>query len=329
MIGEENILKYSNFDLRIEDFLLYCTSRNLSPKTLKSYESTLKLFGDYLTKILRVNDVEDVTKTHIRHYVKSLQERGKYTCMEEKGNNNPLVRTDRGKPISVNTINNYVRNIKVFFNWLSDEDEIEKNPVEKIKLLKGSERFKPILSEQEINAILNSFDKTKFNDYRNYVMTLLFLDTGCRISECLEIKVEDVNLINQVVILRFTKNKKERLVFFSTKLKKELKHWIQHKDRYMTNELLFPSNRGNLLLPNIYERTLRKIGKKLSIELYPHRLRANFSMYYLLNGGDIYTLSRILGHSSLEVTKLYLQLDDQSVSRQYQKFSPLNGFHLK
>lgn len=231
--------------------MLYCTSRNLSPKTLKSYESTLKLFGDYLTKILRVNDVEDVTRNHIRHYVKSLQERGKYTCMEEKGNNNPLVRTDRGKPISVNTINNYVRNIKVFFNWLADEDEIENNPVEKIKLLKGSERFKPMLSEQEINAILNSFDKTKFNDYRNYVMTLFFLDTGSRISECLEIKADDVNLINQVVILRFTKNKKERLVFFSTKLKKELKHWIQYKDRYMTNELLFPSNRGNLQLPNL------------------------------------------------------------------------------
>lgn len=235
MIGEEIIMKYSNFDLRIEDFMLFCTSRNLSPKTLKSYESTLKLFGDYLTKILRVDDVEDVTKSHIRHYVKSLQERGKYTCMA-------LGRTDRGKPISVNTINNYVRNIKVFFNWLADEDEIEKNPVEKIKLLKGSERAKPMLSEQEINSILNSFDKTKFHDYRNYIMTLFFLDTGCRISECLGIKVDDVNLINQAVILRFTKNKKERLVFFSTKLKKELKHWIQYKDRYMTNELLFPSS---------------------------------------------------------------------------------------
>lgn len=322
-------MKYSNFDLRIEEFMLYCTSRNLSPKTIKCYEQTLKLFADYLSKIHKIVDVEDVTKNHIRHYVKSLQERGKYTCMEEEGNNNPLVRTDRGKPISINTINNYVRNIKVFFNWLADEDEIEKNPVDKIKLLKGSERIKPMISERQINSILNFFDKTKFNDYRDYIMTLFFLDTGCRISECLEIKVDDVNLINQAVILRFTKNKKERLVFFSTKLKKELKHWIQYKDRYMTNELLFPSNRGNLLLPNLYERTLRKIGKKLAIDLYPHRLRANFAMYYLLNGGDIYTLSRILGHSSLEVTKVYLQLDEQTISQQYQKFSPLNGFHLK
>lgn len=322
------ILKYSNFDLRIEDFMLSCTSRNLSTKTLKSYEQTLKLFSHYLAKIHNVTDVEDVTKNHIRHYVKSLQERGKYTCMEEKGNNNPLVRTDRGKPISVNTINNYVRNIKVFFNWLKNEDEIEKNPVEKIKLLKGSERIKPMISEKEISKILRSFDKTKFNDYRNYIITLFILDTGPRISECLEIKVEDVDLSNKVVVLRYTKNKKERLIFFSNKLKLELQHWIKYKDRYMTNDLLFPSNRGNLLPLNLYERTLRKIGNNLDIDLYPHRLRANFAMYYLMNGGDIYTLSRILGHSSLEVTKVYLQLDNDSVSRQYQKFSPLNSLDI-
>ena len=281
------MFNFSNFNLKIEEFMLYGTSRNLSPKTLKAYEQTLKLFSHYLSRIHNVDDVEDVTKNHIRHYVKSLQERGKYTCSEEKGNNNPLARTDRGKPISVNTINNYVRNIKIFFNWLADEDEIEKNPVQKIKLLKGSERIKLMLTEQEINSILSSFDKTKFDGYRNYVMTLFILDTGCRISELLEIKVQDVNLINQPVVLRYTKNKKERVVFFSSKLKKELKHWIQYKDRYMSNDLLIPSNRGNVMLPSIFEGVLNEIGKKLSVELYPHKLRANFAQYYLLNGTSV------------------------------------------
>ncbi|WP_053006252.1 tyrosine-type recombinase/integrase [Desulfosporosinus acididurans] len=131
------------------------------------------------------------------------------------------------------------------------------------------------------------------------------------------IKVDDVDLNNRAIVLRNTKNKKERLIFFSVKLKKELKNWIRYKDRYVTNELLFPSNKGNLLKPTNYEGTLNKIGKSLGIELFPHRLRANFAMYYLLNGGDIYTPSRILGHSSLEVTKVYLQIDDQNVSRRY------------
>jgi len=82
-----------------------------------------------------------------------------------------------------------------------------------------------------------------------------------------------------------------------------------------------------------YESTLkrlalRKIGQKNNIELFPHRIRANFAQYYLLNGGDLYSLSRIMGHSSLEVTKVYFQLDNDSVCRQYQKFSPLNAINI-
>lgn len=307
---------------------MYCSSKNLATKTIKSYETTLKLFSNYLASEFNIDDVEDVAKSHIRHYVKHLQERGKYTCMKKVGNNNPMVRTDRGKPISVNTINNYVRNIKVFFNWLKEEEDIDKNPVDKIKLLKGHERLKQKLTEQEIRSILKCFNKVKFDGYRNFIITLFILDTGVRISECLAIKVSDINLKGKAVILRDTKNKSERIVFFSTKTQKELKHWISYKDRYMASDLLFPSNRGNMMKPQTYEIALRSIGKKLNIDLYPHRLRATFAQYYLLSGGDLHTLSRILGHSSLEVTQTYLQLDNDDISRQYQKHSPLSSLKL-
>ncbi|WP_243450197.1 tyrosine-type recombinase/integrase [Desulfosporosinus sp. Sb-LF] len=316
--------------MSIEEFMLYCSSKNLSRKTIMAYEQTLKLFSDYMRKEFDILKVDDVTKGHIRQYVKFVQERGKYNSVrvDDTAKNNLHARTDYGKPISSNTINNYVRNIKVFFNWLSDEDEITKNPVDKIKLLKGSERLKPLLSESEIKSILNSFDKSKFDGYRNYLMTVLIFDTGCRITECLNIEVKDVDLSNKAIILRYTKNKKERLIFFSTKMRKELQRWIQYKDRYFSNELLFPSNRGNIMLPGTYETALRRIGQKNNIELFPHRIRANFAQYYLLNGGDLYSLSRIMGHSSLEVTKVYLQLDNESVRKQYQKFSPLNGINI-
>ncbi|MCO1600029.1 tyrosine-type recombinase/integrase [Desulfosporosinus nitroreducens] len=322
-------MKLSQFDMSIEEFMLYCSSKNLSKKTIMAYEQTLKLFSDYMKKSYEIEKVEGVTKAHIRHYVNFLQERGKYNRIKvDITKNNFLARADCGKPISVNTINNYVRNIKVFFNWLADEEEINKNPVDKIKLLKGSERMKPLLNEGEINSILNSFDKTKFDGYRNYIITLFIFDTGVRITECLNINVRDLDLSNKAVVLRYTKNKKERLVFFSNRMRKELQRWIQFKDRYFSNELLFPSNRGNIMLLGTYETALRKIGQKNSIELFPHRIRANFAQYYLLNGGDLYSLSRIMGHSSLEVTKVYLQLDNESVGRQYQKFSPLNGINI-
>ncbi|EHQ90205.1 tyrosine-type recombinase/integrase [Desulfosporosinus youngiae] len=315
-------LRSTQFEASIEEFMLYCSSKNLSKKTIKSYEQTLNLFALYLKEENQIERIEDVKKTHIRLYVKYLQDRGKYKV------NTPYNRTDKGKDISVNTINNYVRNIKVFFNWLSEEDELNKNPVEKIKLLKGTERLKPLLTEQEIISILSCFDKTKFNGYRNYMITILILDTGCRITECLSIKDDDINLQNKTIVLRNTKNKKERLVFFSTKLKNNLQRWMRYKDRYMNNDLLFPTNRGTLFSICNYEKVLNRIGKKLGVELFPHRLRASFAQYYLLNGGDLITLGRILGHSSPEVTKIYLQLDDQSIQKQHIKFSPLNGMDL-
>lgn len=68
-----------NFNFYIEDFMLFCTSKNLASKTKKSYEQSLKLFALYLKEELDINEVENVTSSHIRHYIKYLQERGKYT----------------------------------------------------------------------------------------------------------------------------------------------------------------------------------------------------------------------------------------------------------
>ena len=308
--------------------MLFCSSKNLSKKTLKSYEQTLKLFAAYLKDQFQLEKVEGVAKSHFRQYVKFLQERGKYTVQVQVANNNPKSRNDFGKQITNNTINNYIRNLKVFFNWLSEEEEIEKNPATKVKLLKDNERLKPLLQEKEIADVLNSFDKSKFDGFRNYIITAFILDTGCRITECLSILVDDIDFNNKIVVIKNTKNKKERYVYFSQKMKRELKRWVQYKDRYIQSDLLFLSIRGNQLLIGTYETALRKIGKELGIELFPHRLRANFAQYYLLNGGDLLTLSRILGHSQLEVTKIYLQLDEKSISRQYQKFSPLNNLQI-
>lgn len=304
--------------------MVYCESKNLSKKTMKSYEQTLKLFLHYLKNEHQIDDVTKITIHHFRSYIQHLQTRGKYTVTSAKQiNNNPEARNDFGKTISPNTINNYIRNLKVFFNWLKEEEDILKNPLDKIPFLKTTERIKEIMSEEEIKIVLDSFDQTKFDGYRNYVITLLIFDSGIRITECLSVEAEDIDFYDNIILMRDTKNKNERIIFFSQSMRKELKKWLQYKDRYINTNLVFPSNRGNKLSINTYETALRKLGEKLNIKLYPHRIRANFAQYYLLNGGDLITLSRILGHSSIEVTKIYLQFDKTTISKQHQKYSPL------
>lgn len=127
----------TDFEFQVENFMLYCTSRNLAKKTLSSYEQTLKLLGVYLKEHFQIEDAKRVQSGHIRQYVKNTQERGKYTVVSDarsKQKNFPENRTDFNKPISSVTIANYVRNIKVFFNWLhKTEREISKNPTEMIE----------------------------------------------------------------------------------------------------------------------------------------------------------------------------------------------------
>ena len=113
----------TGFEFQIDNFMLYCTSKNLSRKTLSSYEQAMKLFAMYIRNEFHIEDVEKVQTAHIRHYIKYLRERGKYTVSvapESDRVNYPDHRTDYNKPISVTTIANYVRIIKVFFNWLTD-----------------------------------------------------------------------------------------------------------------------------------------------------------------------------------------------------------------
>ncbi|MDQ0874991.1 site-specific recombinase XerD [Paenibacillus sp. V4I3] len=126
-------MKLSELEFYVEDFITYCQNKNLSRKTLSSYEQSLKLFVAYLKNVHDVDKIKEVRTGHIRQYVSYVQERGKYTVVNRESSklvNFPEKRTDYKKEVSSITINNYIRNIKVFFNWLKQEGELLKNPVE-------------------------------------------------------------------------------------------------------------------------------------------------------------------------------------------------------
>ncbi|MGH0683009.1 tyrosine-type recombinase/integrase [Bacillus mycoides] len=323
----------SDFAFQIENFMLYCTSKNLSVKTLKSYEQTLKLFSAYIKNEFDISEVDKVKSAHIRHYIKYLRERGKYTVtVNEKSAtvNFPHKRDDYRKPLSATTISNYIRNIKVFFNYLYEvEREIRKNPVEAIESIKPNRKKKPLLSKEELQKVMRTFDNTTFHGYRDWLITRLILDTGMRIGECLSLTPEVIDFKTKSILIENPKNNQQRYVYFSQKISRELKNWLLYRDRYSNSFYLFPTIRGTQLEIRNFERTLRLNGKKVGVDIHPHQLRNNFAKYYLLNGGDFVTLSRILGHSSVEVTqKAYLDFTDGEIGRKYQRHSPLSHLDI-
>ncbi len=318
-------------DLEIDDFMNYCEYRNLSKKTLLSYEQTLRLFSRYLIDTYKINRSEQVTQQIILNYINDTKERGKYTVVANentKKTNNPQNRGDYGKKVSIVTLNNYIRNLKVYFNYMYENRIIKKNPTQKIKLIHVPRKAKGYMNDIEVNNLLKCFDLSRFHEYRDCVITELLFDTGMRLGECLLIKEKtDINFAERTIFLPAdnTKGKKDRYVFFSVQMATELKRWLQYKDRYKESEYVFCTIKGTVLQERSFESNFSNYGERIGKkEINPHSLRNNFAKRFLMNGGDIFTLSKILGHSSIKVTEqCYLDLQTEDLKKQYEKHSPL------
>ncbi|WP_160678716.1 tyrosine-type recombinase/integrase [Clostridium sp. C8-1-8] len=325
--------KFLTVEDAIEDFLIYCTNKNLSIKTRKSYESTLKLFSKFLEEECNITNVESVVEKNIREYIEFTKERGKYSFISSNNSidlNNPSARKDFGKDISISTLNNYIRNIKVFFNFLYENNLIPKDIVSKVKQYKNSHKPKAEITDADFKKLISSLDITVFAEYRDYVIIQLLTDTGMRIGECLALEVDNILLDKRAIFIPadITKGKKDRYVFFSITMKKVLSKWLAYKDRYLDTDLVFVSNRNNKLDISNFEKNLKKYVARTNINknITAHVFRNNFARRYLLASNDIYGLSRILGHSSVTVTEqAYLDLTVEDIRKNYQQFSPLEN----
>ena len=159
---------------------------------------------------------------------------------------------------------------------------------------------------------------------------MLLQDTGMRISECLALDVESIDFKFRMILVTKTKGRKERYVYFSPVMARELKHYLKFKDRYTETNLLFPTTRNTLLTIHSFEKQLKQAGEQIGLNIHPHQIRNNFARHYLLNGGDFYTLSRILGHSSVTVTEQsYMDLTREEIAKKYEQHSPLSNWKIR
>lgn len=320
----------SDFDVEIDRYMLDCAAKGLSPKTMQSYEQTLKLFARYLEMTFDITSPKEVNAEHLKTYMRDLAERGKYEMTASLNPTNyPERRPDYGKKVSQTTIANYTRNIKAFYSHLQNERTIRKNPMKNVKNVKPERKMKVMLEDNELKQFFRSFDVTKFDQYRDWIIARLIFDTGARISELLAIVPSDIDLRSNAILLRETKSKKHRFVYFSDKTRRHLKSWLDYRDRYSNAEYIFPTLQGNRHRLENVERSFRLRSRDVGLEVTPHLLRNNFAKRYLVNGGDLSTLSRLLGHASVEITsQIYLDFADKDIMKKYRQHSPLQNLDI-
>lgn len=324
--------KSKSIDDIIVDYLEYCTYKNLSLKTIKSYHQTLMLFSKYLEEEKQITDINKISKDTVEEYICFTKERGKYSFVaSEEGmiKANIDKRTDIGKEVSNSTLNNYLRNIKAFFSYLVENQIVKISNVHSCKFIKTERRSKEQLTDSEYQRLIKTIDCTQFHQFRDYIVINLIFDTGMRLSETLHLTINDVDLVRRTIFIPadLTKSRKDRVVFYSIQMAKLLQRWLKFKDTMIETEILFPTQRTNTFISNPnFERNFRGYLKKAAIKKYvtPHSLRNNFARRFLLNDGSLTVLSKILGHSSTKVTEsAYLDLQDEDLRKKYQAYSPL------
>lgn len=153
-------------NMEVDDFLSYCDYKGLATKIIRSYDQTLKLFLQYLKDEYNIKNSNQVTELHIKNYIANVKEKCKYTVVSDihsKKQNIPEHRWDFGKKVSIATVNNYTRNIIVYFNYMYENRLIKINPVQTVKVIKTPRKVKGYLEDKEINNLFKYFDSSKFH----------------------------------------------------------------------------------------------------------------------------------------------------------------------
>jgi len=234
------------------------------------------------------------------------------------------------------TVKGYFQAIKGFFNWCEREELIKKNPTKNLDNPKVSRYVIKTFANEQIKAMLEACDTCTMIGFRDYTIILLLLDSGIRVSELCGLTLDRVYLevLNEAFIKVMGKGRKEREVGLSSEVAQHLWKYI-HAYRHPkdgSNQTLFINLFGASLTIFGIEQMLEEVAKRAKItgvRVSPHTFRHTFARMFLENGGDVYKLSLLLGHSSVVVTENYLKDFYSRNARQGQsKHSPVASLEV-
>lgn len=230
----------------IEMFIECCGLKGLSTKTINSYEQTLRLFMQYMDE-QGILLTEKITHLAIQGYIKSIKERGKYTVTTNPNSGNyPDRRVDFGKRVSDVTINNYLRNLRVFFNWCVEEELILRSPVKKGDFVKVERKPLEFVSDEDFKRLLKSMNSASFSEYRDSIIIQLLLDFGSF--------VELVTRLNDEQNYRMWYRGQSNYLWGLVPSVQRKKNMGEHYEQYITTNFMIQTMRLNPNAPQRYNR---------------------------------------------------------------------------
>ena len=289
-----------------------CNLRKMSKRTIKAYRNNNLAMFKYIEQEFGIMELEDMNRMVIQDYVNHLTEKG----------------------LKETYINGLLKCFRAYFNYALEEGYISRSPMEKIKFQREVMPIIQTFTDEEVYKMVRAFHGNDYMSIRNNLIMTLFLDTGIRCTELCDLQMTD---IRDTHVRIFGKNKKERMVPISPVLNKALIRYLRCRNEWKSTQLsvqdeyLLLSYRGKRLTVEAVERVVRLAGQSARVREHircsPHTCRHYFAQKLYRNRVDVYTISKLLGHGNLQVTRRYLQsLDsDTFIEELGTEVSPLTG----
>lgn len=279
--------------------------KNLSDNTVFSYKNDLMKLLGYLEKE-NITDYSDINSETMINYFSSIKKEG----------------------LGSSTVARYISAFKGFFKFLMKNEYIAKNPMIKIPPVKREKNLPDVLSFQEIELILNSADGDDIRGKRDKALLELFYSSGLRISELINLTVNNV-FVKEEMVRVLGKGSKERLVPVGSSALNCIKNYLLHSRPHLENKLtseniLFLNSRGKKLsrmgVWKIVDIYVKKSGIKKNI--HPHTFRHSFATHLIEGGADLRSVQEMLGHSDISTTQIYTHIDNDFVKQEHHDHHP-------
>lgn len=295
--AQEAVLDYLHF-LRVE--------RQYSENTLASYRRDLEDYIEHLHTVQKIESLNDVDRSRILLYLEHLRETGK----------------------SSRTIARHISSIRSFHQFLLREKIADHDPTVHIEMPQIEKTLPKVLSIAEIEALLQAPDQSKPQGVRDVAMVELLYGTGMRISECVELNLEDVHLSMGFVRI-FGKGGKERIVPLGKSALYACEKYLQQarpllQGNYVKTDAFFINRRGKRLTRQGCWKILKQhaLAANIKKEMTPHTLRHSFATHLIENGADLRAVQEMLGHADISTTQIYTHISKTRLSEVYKQFHP-------
>lgn len=294
-----------NIELLLEDFCYYSSYiRGVSPRTVKRYREKVGAFY----RAMNISSIEDITEKKVHEY---------------------FLKGRVEKQWKTATYRTYYMTLIVFFRWCIKKGYMETNFAETIEVPKLEKSLPKAMRKKDalllLEVVYNYPYAHRFLKYRNHALFSMFLLTGLRKNELLNLKLTDVDVDNLTVFVRQGKGNKDRIVPMSHTLAQSLKRYLleRKKQRKTCAEFFVSSNRNKGYSENGLKLLVNQLREASGIYFTVHTLRHTFATLMLEGGCDIFSLSKMMGHSDIKTTTIYLSATAEHLRSQVFKH-PLN-----